>query len=152
MRKSLTGKNFYPSTLSTLVCTKGSEEGCISQCETREGAARGAGEFEAKKGRQGRGARWAAVNDTGHVIGADHHSAKLSDEDIDMILELRADGLSYARIAAKFDDEPRVSTSMVRYICNGGRRAQTVMGHKRVGPRPYRPTVASLDDFDLCTQ
>lgn len=94
--------------------------------------------------------RWAAVNDDGRVIGQEHHSAKLSDADIDVIIALRAAGMSYGTIAAKFDDWPRVSKSQVAWICNGGRRAQTVMGHKRVAPRRFAP--AELDEFEPCTQ
>jgi hypothetical protein len=94
--------------------------------------------------------RYAAVNDAGRVVGQEHHSAKLSDDDVDLIHELRAAGLSYRQIALKFDDAVRVSKSMVRYVCTGGRRAQTVMGHRRVPPRRFGP--ADIDEFELCTQ
>ena len=93
--------------------------------------------------------RYAAVNDAGRVVGADHHRAKLSDEDVALVHDLRAAGLSFGQIAAKFDDKMSVSKSMVRYICNGGRRAQTVMGHKRLHPRMPNFTPADLDEFDI---
>lgn len=94
------------------------------------------------------GWRDATVNEDGRVIGEHHHSAKLSDADIELILELRDLGLSVREIAAKFDDVPKVSKSMVHAICNGARRRQTVMGHKRVSRRPdFMP--ADLDEFDI---
>lgn len=93
------------------------------------------------------GWRWAAVNDAGRVIGGAHHSAKLTDDDIDLIHALRAAGLSYAAIAAKFDEPGgvRVSKSHVERICNARQRCQTVMGHKRLH---LRFTPADIDEFD----
>lgn len=94
------------------------------------------------------GWRDAAVNDVGRVIGEHHHSAKLSDDDIELILELRDAGLSYGQIAAKFDDEPRIHRQTVYDICSGRRRSQTIRGHKRVSRRPdFMP--ADLDEFDI---
>ena len=96
------------------------------------------------------GWRYAAVNDDGRVIGEDHHSAKICTKDIDLVLELRASGLSYRQIAAKFDDgDPTISKSMVHAICSGKRRAQTVMGHKRVKPRMPDYMPMDLDEFDF---
>lgn len=92
------------------------------------------------------GWRWAAVNDAGRVIGAAHHSAKLSDDDIALIHELHAEGLSYAAIAAKFDEGVRVSKSMVAAVITGKRRCQTTMGHKRLHLR-FMP--AHPDEFDF---
>lgn len=65
-----------------------------------------------------------AVNAAGYRIGEGHHRAKLTDADIDLILYLRDEGLSYAEIAAKFDDGMTVSKSTVRDICLGRIRAQ----------------------------
>lgn len=90
--------------------------------------------------------RYAAVNDAGRVIGSEHHNAKLSDDDIEMILALRDEGLSYAQIAAKFDDDIKVGKTMVCYICTGKRRRQTTMGHKRTYRLRFTP--ADLSDFD----
>lgn len=94
-----------------------------------------------------RGSRLAAVNDAGRVIGADHHTAKLSDEDIDLIFALRAQGLSVRSIARKFDCHPRVSKSMVAYVLSGKRRAQLAKGQRRVRVNP-RLTPAALEEFD----
>jgi hypothetical protein len=91
--------------------------------------------------------RYAAVNDAGRVVGQEHHSAKLTDDDVELILELRELGLSYRQIALKFDDNVRVAKSTVQDICNGRRRGQTTMGHKRVPPRRFGP--ADPDEFDL---
>ena len=65
-----------------------------------------------------------AVNAAGKRIGESHHRAKLSDEEVDTILYLRDEGLSYAQIAAKWDDDMRISKSTVRDICLGRIRAQ----------------------------
>ena len=67
-----------------------------------------------------------AVNDDGRVIGGDHHRAKLTDHDVDLIIDLRAHGLRYAEIAEKFE----VSLSTVASICQGRRRSQTIMGQQ----------------------
>lgn len=73
-----------------------------------------------------------AVNAAGYRIGEGHHRAKLTDADIDLILYLRDEGLSYAEIAAKFDDGLTVSKSTVRDICLGRIRAQL--------PDRYKPS------------
>ena len=93
------------------------------------------------------GDRVCAVNDAGHVIGGDHHRAKLTDHDVDLILELRDGGLPYRLIAAKFE----VSKAAIADICKGRRRSQTPVGQKRFAPpkprvrrRPARP-----DEFDV---
>lgn len=72
-----------------------------------------------------------AINAAGYRIGAGHHRAKLTDEDVDLILYLRDAGLSYAAIAAKFDDGVTVSKSTVRDICQGRIRAQLPDRYKR---------------------
>jgi hypothetical protein len=92
--------------------------------------------------------RDAAVNDAGRVIGEHHHRAKLTDDDVELILDLHDAGLSYRAIVAKFDDEVRVSIGQVWNICNGRKRRQTVMGHKRVSRTPdFMP--ADLSEFDI---
>jgi hypothetical protein len=65
-----------------------------------------------------------AVNSQGRRIGDSHPRAKLSDSDVEMILELRDFGLSYEAIAAKWDDGVRISKSTVRDICKGLTRGQ----------------------------
>lgn len=74
-----------------------------------------------------------AVNAAGYRIGESHHRAKLSDDDVDLILYLRSEGLSYAAIAAKFDDGVTVSKSTVRDICLGRIRAQLPDRYKTGG-------------------
>ncbi len=69
-------------------------------------------------------AKLIAVNARGHRVGESHHRAKLSDADVDLILYLRDAGLTYAAIAAKFDDGISISKSTVRDICLGRIRAQ----------------------------
>lgn len=93
--------------------------------------------------------RIVAVNSDGWVIGADHPQAKLSEQDIALILELREAGLSYGQISKKFDDWPKVSKTMVFYICTATRRSQLIMGHKY--HRPLRGAPADPDEFDLFT-
>ena len=91
---------------------------------------------------------YAATNSEGRVVGEHHHSAKLTDDDIELILELRDAGLSYAQVAAKFDDAVRIHRQTVYDICSGRRRNQTVMGHRRVSRRPdFMP--ADLSEFDI---
>lgn len=68
--------------------------------------------------------RYVGVNDRGYAVGEDHARAKLSDADIETILWLREQGLSFGAIARKFDDEVRVSKSHVRRICMGTQRGQ----------------------------
>lgn len=73
-----------------------------------------------------------AVNRRGHAVGETHHRAKLSDADVDLILELHAAGLGYGRIAAKMDHVPGgISKSMVRHVCKGVYRCQTPDRWKR---------------------
>lgn len=74
-----------------------------------------------------------AVNFCGYRIGETHHRARLSDADVEQILELRASGMTYATISAKFDDfEPRIASSTIGDICRGNSRAQIVAGHTPV--------------------
>lgn len=68
--------------------------------------------------------RYVGVNDRGYAVGEAHHRAKLSDADIETILWLREQGLSYGAIAKKFDDRVTISKSQVRNICNGTQRGQ----------------------------
>lgn len=64
-------------------------------------------------------------NERGRRIGESHWRARLSDADVQQVLELRAAGLSYRDIAAKFDDfTPRVAPSTIGDICRGNSRAQ----------------------------
>jgi hypothetical protein len=78
--------------------------------------------------------RLIRVNEGGRRIGEDHHRAKLTDADVDQILALRDAGMSYGKIASKFDDIPGgVAKSTVRDICTGRIRAQLCARIKRCG-------------------
>jgi hypothetical protein len=94
----------------------------------------------------GPGERLAAVNDNGRVIGESHPRAKLTDADVDLILELRDAGLSLGQIAAKFE----VARSTVADICNGRTRSHTVMGHRLMPARDPIIWPANLDEFEVC--
>lgn len=62
-----------------------------------------------------------AVNAAGYRIGDSHHRAKLSDHEVELVLQLRAIGWSYEAIARKLD----VGKSCVAKIIRGENRAQT---------------------------
>jgi hypothetical protein len=64
--------------------------------------------------------RVIGVNDKGIRVGEDHQHAKLSNAEIDLLLELREEGLSYRQLAEKFE----ISKSHARYICKGRWRCQ----------------------------
>ena len=72
-----------------------------------------------------------STNEAGHVVGEQHHRARLTDHDIDLIFDLRAHGLRYAEIASKFG----VSLSTVESVCTCRRRSHTVMGTKATAIR-----------------
>lgn len=83
-----------------------------------------------------RSTRYVGVNDRGYAVGEGHARAKLSDADIETILFLREQGLSYGQIAKKFDDgKVAVSKTHVRDICTGRRRGQTPTEWKLRGLR-----------------
>ena len=77
--------------------------------------------------------RRVPVNAAGKRIGAEHQRAKLTDEEIELILALRDMGLSYGLIAQKFDNGTTVSKSQVFNICTGRQRAQTADRYKSIG-------------------
>lgn len=92
-----------------------------------------------------KGPRIALVNDRGRPIGEDHHRAKLTNHDVDLVLSLLAEGLSYSVIAEKFE----ISKSMVRHIAKGTKRWQVPAGQKFIrGARFY---AADPDEFEPCT-
>ena len=78
--------------------------------------------------------RVASVNDTGRVVGQDHHSARLTDHDVWLIHELREQGVTCRDIAIKFD----VSIDTIKSISSGRRRTQTATG-QRAGVRCTQP-------------
>lgn len=69
-----------------------------------------------------------ALNENGRRVGESHPRAKLLDEEVELVLALLADGLSYAQVAAKMD----VSKSCVAHIATGRRRGQFVARTVRV--------------------
>lgn len=87
--------------------------------------------------------RYIGVNDRGYAIGEFHARAKLSDADVETILWLREQGLSYGQIAKKFDDGVTVSKSQVRNICTGHRRGQTPTEWKLRGLRMLEEHIAA---------
>lgn len=72
--------------------------------------------------------RVVRINEAGLRIGEDHHNAKLTDAEVEMLLQLRYEGWGYRRLAAKFE----VARNLVVLICRGKRRAQTCAGHRVV--------------------
>ena len=69
-----------------------------------------------------------AVNEIGRRIGHDHHNAKLTNGEVEMILGLREEGWTYLAIAKKFE----VSKSQVRNIVLGRKRSQFAVAFRVV--------------------
>jgi hypothetical protein len=95
------------------------------------------------------GSRLVAVNDAGYPVGEDHHRAKLTNHDVDLILELReVHKLSYGVIAQKFE----VGKAAIQKICNGQTRSQFPTRVKRL-PIPAAIallfTAAHPDEFEV---
>lgn len=73
--------------------------------------------------------RIVAVNEKGRLIGEHHQNAKLSNETVDKIRELREDeGMTYVQLARMFS----VPKSTIADICKYRRRAQTPSRWKTV--------------------
>ena len=72
-------------------------------------------------------AKWLAVNENGLAIGESHPRAVLTDHEVDLLLELRGEGISYGRLAVIFE----VSKSCVAKICRGEHRSQIAVGYRR---------------------
>lgn len=70
--------------------------------------------------------RTLAINDSGHTIGETHHRARLSDADVWLIHDLRAEGVTRADIAIKFE----CSVYTIREILSGRRRGQIATGQR----------------------
>lgn len=79
--------------------------------------------------------RLVAVNDKGYVIGEDHHRAKLTDHEVDLVLALRAAGMSQELVAEKME----ISRRTVRDIEACNTRAQTPIAY-RAADRPASST------------
>ena len=61
-------------------------------------------------------------NERGYRIGESNPAAILSDRDVELLLELRAEGFDYEWLAAKFE----CSKETVKSICIGRRRMQAI--------------------------
>lgn len=68
-----------------------------------------------------------AVNERGLAIGESHPRAVLTNHEVDLLLELRGEGISYDRLAVIFE----VSKGTVAKICTGQRRAQYPVAYRR---------------------
>lgn len=75
--------------------------------------------------------RMVAVNERGQRIGESHPRAVLTDHEVELLLELRAEGFSYGWLARKFE----VHKQTVAKICTGTRRSQIAAIFRRThGP------------------
>lgn len=72
--------------------------------------------------------RTIAVNERGLRIGEDHQNAKYTNHEVEMVLDLRDEKLSYREISVRMD----MPKSTVRDICKGNRRCQTADRWKEV--------------------
>lgn len=96
------------------------------------------------------------VNERGYTIGERHHRAKLTDHEIDLLIELLDGGMSERRVAAKFE----ISRRAVRDYKHAKRRAQSASGYVREDRqsrerqnkgrwhRPSRIRPADPEEFD----
>jgi DNA invertase Pin-like site-specific DNA recombinase len=71
--------------------------------------------------------RMIGLNANGLRVGEDHHGAKLTNRDVELIRQLRGEGMSYSKLAAKFE----LSRSTVWGICNYLKRSQVAVSWKR---------------------
>ena len=72
--------------------------------------------------------RILGVNDIGRRVGDSHHDAKLTNGDVELLRELRAEGWGYRRLATKFE----VSKATVRNIVSGRYRGQVATAWKEL--------------------
>lgn len=80
-----------------------------------------------------------ALNEHGRRIGQEHPRAKLGDDEVGLMLDLREEGYSYQWLADKFG----VSKSCARWICTGRNRNQTAAAHHLVSTVPAVAPVAA---------
>ena len=71
---------------------------------------------------------FVGINDEGRRVGQDHHRARLTDADVDLIHALKVDGMQCTVIAQKFD----CSVHSVYSICQGRRRIAIATGQRAV--------------------
>lgn len=72
--------------------------------------------------------RVLSLNERGLRIGEDHAGAKITNREVDLLLNLRDEGWSYNKLAEKFE----ISKSMARYIIKGVWRCQTPVKFKTI--------------------
>jgi transcriptional regulator len=68
--------------------------------------------------------RVVGINELGLRVGEDHQRATLTDHDVELMRQLREEGLGYKRLAKMFD----TSVRNVRDIVNYKRRVTTPTG------------------------
>lgn len=66
------------------------------------------------------------VTDRGYVIGEQHHRAKLSDHDVELVLSLLEEGMAQRIIAEKFECSRRT----IRDIAKGRTRGRAPDGYR----------------------
>lgn len=69
-----------------------------------------------------------ALNERGRRIGDSHPRAKLTDREVELVLQLRAQGWTYDAIRVKLG----VSKSCIAQICRGEKRNHTAVAFKTV--------------------
>ena len=69
-----------------------------------------------------------AIGENNRRIGEDHPRAKMTNRDIELLLELRDEGWSYGQLARKFE----TTKSYVGEICRGRKRCQYPVRFKKI--------------------
>lgn len=69
-----------------------------------------------------------AVNEQGVRIGEDHQNAVLTNHEVDLLLQMRRDGMGYRKLSAAFE----ISKAQVRRICHGQQRCQLAANYVAV--------------------
>lgn len=68
------------------------------------------------------------LNDDGRRVGQDHHRARFTDHEVELMRQMRDSNMSFYRIARIME----CGESTVRDICNHRRRAQVPTKFKKV--------------------
>lgn len=76
--------------------------------------------------------KYVGISEAGSRCGESHPKARLSDQDVELVFALRAEGLTYAAIAEKFE----ISRSTVADILKYRRRVARPVRWKRVEEEP----------------
>lgn len=84
--------------------------------------------------------RVVATNGKGIRLGEDHQNAKLTNDEVDMMMRLRDEGWGWAKLAEKFE----ISKRHVRDIAAGKKRCQTASKWRVVRlPPPHATTISA---------